>query len=167
MKIAILSDSHDNLVNLEKAIDYLNEQSIKRMIFCGDFCSPIPVKTQFSRFDGQIDAVFGNTEDRHLITKISLTEVKNLNIHGELAKLDIDDVKIAVTHYPEYAEAFAKTERFDLVCHGHTHTAREEMIGGTKLINPGEIMGFKEDARFVLFDTESGESETIFIRDIK
>jgi len=167
MKIAILSDSHDNLANLEKAINYLNEQNIKRMIFCGDFCSPIPVKTQFTRFNGKIDAVFSNTEDRHSITKLSLTEINNIIIHGELAKLEIEDLKIAVTHYPDYAEALAKTSDFGLVCHGHTHTAREEIVVDTKLINPGEIMGFKEDARFVVFDTDTKKSETIFIKDIR
>jgi len=166
MKIAILSDSHDNLANLEKAIDYLNKQDIKRMIFCGDFCSPIPVKTQFARFKGNIDAVFGNTEDRMTITKLSLTDIKNLNIHGELVELEIDNLKITATHYPEYAEALAKTDKFDLVCHGHTHTAREEMFKNTKLINPEEIMGFKEDARFAIFNTESKGVEFVFVREI-
>lgn len=166
MKIAILSDSHDNLKNLEKVINYLNEQSVTEMIFCGDFCSPIPVKTQFARFTGSINAVFGNTEDRNLITKLSLTEVKNLHIHGESAILELNGVKIAVTHYPEYAEAFAKTGEYDLVCHGHTHNAREELFGNTKLINPGELMGFKEDARFVIFDSESKEVNFVFVKNI-
>ncbi len=166
MKIAILSDSHDNLANLEKAIDYLNNKGIQQMIFCGDFCSPVPVKLHFARFTGQIDAVFGNTEDRMTITKLSLTEVKNLTIHGEMAELEIKGKRIAVTHYPRYAEGLASTGDYDLVCHGHTHQARQEQFKDTILLNPGEIMGFTEEPRFAIYDTETATVETIFVKDL-
>lgn len=166
MKIAILSDSHDALENLGKAIDYLNKEKITEMLFCGDFCSPIPVKKQYARYEGTINAVFGNTEDRFIITKLANTEFKHIIIHGESAELEIDGIKIAMTHYPEYAEGFAATGKYDLVVHGHTHEAREMQVGDTLLVNPGEIMGFNEEARFVVYDTETRKPETVFVKDI-
>ena len=166
MQIAILSDSHDNLENLEVAIDYLNEEKIEKMFFCGDFCSPVPVKLHFARFNGTIDAVFGNTEDRATIMQLSLTEVPNLHIHGELAEFEVDGLHVALTHYPKYAEALARTGDYDLVCHGHNHTHKIDQVDKTFLVNPGEILGAFQDPRFVIFDTDSEEFEVVFVKDL-
>lgn len=166
MQIAILSDSHDQLENLEKAINYLNEINVEEMIFCGDFCSPVPVKHHFSRFKGQIHSVFGNTEDRHLITQLSLTEVQSLKMYGEYADIKVSGLKVFITHYPAYAEAVFKNNNYDLVCYGHTHTARTVSTENSLLINPGEIAGFFEEPRFAILNTKTREVKTIFIKDI-
>ncbi|GAB4285077.1 MAG: metallophosphoesterase [Candidatus Dojkabacteria bacterium] len=166
MKVAIMSDSHDHLANLEKAIDYINLNNISEIIFCGDFCSAIPVKLHFSRFKGPIHAVFGNTEDRMTITKLSLTSVTNLKIYGELGEMELENLKFAFTHYPEYAEALANTGKYDYVCHGHTHEARQEKINSTILINPGEIMGVSEAPRFVVLDLNTRQLDIVLIEKI-
>jgi len=44
MLIGILSDIHDNLPNLQKALDQFSRRKIATLIFCGDFCSPIPAR---------------------------------------------------------------------------------------------------------------------------
>jgi len=36
MKIAVVSDTHDNLSNLRKAIDWIKSQNIKLILHCGD-----------------------------------------------------------------------------------------------------------------------------------
>ncbi len=166
MEIAILSDSHDQLSNLEKAVDFLNSKSIPEIIFCGDFCSPIPVKRHFARFNGKIHAVFGNTEDRATIMKLSLSEVKNLNIYGEFGEFSVQDTKIAITHYPEYGEALANTGKYNLVCNGHTHKEKQDTIGNTIFINPGEVAGFFGDAGFKIYNTNSKQITKILIKDL-
>jgi predicted phosphodiesterase len=40
MKIAILSDSHDDWGNLEKAVKIANDMSCKLLLFAGDLVSP-------------------------------------------------------------------------------------------------------------------------------
>lgn len=42
------------------------------------------------------------------------------------------------------------------VLHGHTHVARDEMIGGSRLINPGALYRVAK-ASVALLDTESGQ----------
>ena len=45
---------------------------------------------------------------------------------------------------------------YDLVCCGHDHTARDERVGESRLINPGELMGRLGPSTFARLDTESG-----------
>ena len=161
MKIAAMSDSHDQLDSLNKAIEIVEEKNIERILFCGDFCSPVPVKKCFADFSGKIDAVFGNTEDRMTITKLSLTDVKNLTIHGEHAELEIAGKRIAMTHYPLYGKSMAASGDYDFVFHGHNHTHSIEKIDQTHLINPGEIAGFFEQPRFVIVDLVTEKVEII------
>ena len=43
----------------------------------------------------------------------------------------------AVTHYPQDAEALARSGEYKLVVHGHTHVPRDEVMGECRIINPG------------------------------
>jgi len=43
---------------------------------------------------------------------------------GHEATLGLGGRKIFVTHMPHHGRAFACTGDYDLVCHGHSHTAR-------------------------------------------
>jgi len=48
MKIGILSDTHDDYENTNKAIDIFQENDVKAVIHAGDIISP-PVITEFYR----------------------------------------------------------------------------------------------------------------------
>jgi predicted phosphodiesterase len=66
--------------------------------------------------------------------------------HGQDAELRLGDRKIFVTHMPHHGQAFACTGNYDLVCHGHSHTAHVgtqiNVRGGyTWLVNPGSVAG--------------------------
>jgi predicted phosphodiesterase len=39
------------------------------------------------------------------------------------------------------------------VCYGHDHTANEEWIGETLLLNPGEVLGLKGRSSIAMVDT--------------
>ena len=40
MIIAVMSDSHDNIWNLRKALTIIKKQKAKMIIHCGDFIAP-------------------------------------------------------------------------------------------------------------------------------
>ena len=40
MKIGVLSDTHDNLVNIRKAVEIFSKNGVEAVIHAGDFCSP-------------------------------------------------------------------------------------------------------------------------------
>ena len=50
MKIAVLSDSHDNLANFKKAIFQIKKERIKFLIHCGDIFEPETVKEALKDF---------------------------------------------------------------------------------------------------------------------
>lgn len=159
MRVSIMSDIHDNISNLKKAIKISNENNVEQIIFCGDFCSPIPARI-FGEFKGDVHIVFGNGDgDPLTIQRFAYTEFPNLKIHGQYAELDINGKKIGVTHYPIYGRAMAKTGDYDSVFYGHSHDRAKERFGECLCLNPGEIMGWKGKASFAIYDTKTNTAE--------
>ena len=159
MKIAIISDSHDNLPNFKKAGSWLKREKVKLLIHCGDICAPIVLKESLRGFSGKVHVIFGNTDgDQYRITKIS-EEFPNIIVHGELGKIKVAGKKIAFVHFPEFARGLAATQKYDLVFYGHTHKPREERVGKCKLVNPGNVAGLFHKATFAVYNTETDKLE--------
>ncbi|HMQ51998.1 MAG TPA: metallophosphoesterase [Anaerolineae bacterium] len=162
MLIGVFSDVHDNLANLRKALDAFKLAGVESLIFCGDFCSPIPSRVMGAEFEGDIHVVFGNGDgDRFMIANIAKTQYPNLKLHGEYAELEFNGVKIAVTHYPFYAKALARTGDYRAVFSGHTHQQTEERIGDCLWLNPGEILGWQGPPTCAIYNTDSHTAEII------
>lgn len=131
MQIAIMSDSHDNIPNLEKALKYINEQGIKVIIHCGDLCAPVILtKVMMPNFSGQIHLVHGNVGDPDLLEEVAkkyqpshetLRPPGLVKVHGDRGEVEIEGKKIAFCHLPEEARQLAQTGEFDIVFYGHTH----------------------------------------------
>jgi len=157
MVIAIMSDSHDNIWNVRKALEMIQSHKAKLIIHCGDLVAPFTLK-ELAQFDGPVHWVLGNNDgDPYMLTRISLTELKNMEPHGFIGKLNLEGASIAFTHYEEMGYALAHTGEYDLVCCGHTHVYRMERIKNTTLLNPGDVMGKDGPGSFCLFDTASRE----------
>lgn len=163
MLIGILSDVHDNITNLEKALAAFRGKRVPVLIFCGDFCSPIPSRV-LGGYDGEVHCVFGNGDgDRFTIARFANTQFPNLKLHGEFAELTLDGAKIAVTHYPFYGQALARTGDYQVVFSGHTHELYQETFGDCLWLNPGEVMGWKGPATCAVYDTQTKKVEIIHI----
>ncbi len=157
MKIAIISDTHDNIENTEKAIEIFKQKKVSSIIHCGDFCAPF-MMIILDKAEIPIDCVFGNIDDRFGTTR-KADSSKNIKLHGDIAEIEIDNKKIAVTHFPNFADALAFTGKYDLVFHGHTHKKRDEKINNTLIVNPGTLAGINNPATFAIYDTETNEVE--------
>ncbi len=159
MKIAIISDTHDNVPNLEKALSWINKQGISLIIHCGDLCAPaILTKVLTPNFKGQIHLVHGNVGDPDLLEE-KAQDFPNVTVHGQTGKLALENKQIAFTHFPDKAKELAKTEKYDLVFYGHTHKPWEEKIGKTKLVNPGTLAGMFYKASFATYNTKTDKLE--------
>ena len=140
-KIAILSDSHDNIWNLEEALVQVNESGADVLVHLGDLVAPFIVAQLAQAFAGPIHIIQGNNDgDPRLQQQVAAT-FPHVTLHGIYAELTIDNRKIALIHYPEPARPIAHSGLFDLVCYGHNHIAHWEMVGACHLVNPGEVMG--------------------------
>jgi putative phosphoesterase len=159
MLVGVLSDIHDNLGNLEAALDVFRGRGIETLLFLGDFCSPIPSRVLGS-YSGVVHCVFGNGDgDRFAIR--GFADGGALRLHGEWAELELGGRSLAMTHYPFYARALARTGDYDAVFSGHTHERHGERIGDTLWLNPGEVLGWKGSASVAIWDTESNDFEFV------
>lgn len=161
MKIAVVSDSHDNLATAQKALEWARKQGIATLIHCGDVCSPAMLREMAGWFSGQIHLVFGNVDgDRQAMIDFKLANVK---IHGEFGETEEGGKKIAFCHKPEPARQAAAIQKYDLVFSGHTHQPWEEKIGRTRLVNPGTLAGMFNKATFAVYDTGTDKLDLILV----
>ena len=161
MLLGVFSDIHDNLIKLDVALQKFKEREITTLIFCGDFCSPIPARTM-GAFEGEVHCVFGNGDgDPFTISRFAASEFPNLKLHGQHAELKLDRARVAVTHYPLYGRALARTGDYHAVFSGHTHELHEEKIGDCLWLNPGEVMGWKGRATCAVYDTATNSAEIL------
>jgi putative phosphoesterase len=158
MKLAILSDIHDNIWNLRAALASLGEADA--LLYCGDLCSPFVIGLLGEGFLGKpIHVVFGNNDgDLYRIAGNAARQAQ-ITLHGELFQGEFDGKRVLANHYPDIALAIAAAGQHDLVCYGHNHLFAIERRGRTLTINPGALMGYepggKRDipATFVVYDT--------------
>lgn len=154
MKIAIMSDSHDNIWKIDQALEKVKDADV--LIHCGDLCSPFVIK-HLGDWAGErpVYIVWGNNDgDRQMITS-NAEKYAYITLCGEYARLELDGVRVFVSHYPEIAESVADSGDYDLVCYGHDHTRAKKKIGKTVLLNPGEIMGLNGTSTLAVFDTKT------------
>ncbi len=153
MKLALISDTHDHVHNLQRALPAL--QQADAILHCGDICSPFTLKRLAEGVQGKpVHVVWGNNDgDRRMLAVIA-AQAGNVILHGEFADFEIEGFRIAMSHYPEVARAVAASQQHDLVCYGHDHQAFEGRVGATLLVNPGELAGVLTGrATWVLLDT--------------
>jgi putative phosphoesterase len=152
-KIAVFSDSHDHLQNLQTALLAANEAGAEILIHCGDLCAPFVLRTLSRDFSGPIHIVFGNNDaDGRLLQTVAESN-PHVTLHGIYAEIEAGGRWIAVIHYPEPARRIAQSGQLDLVCYGHDHTQLLERVGGAWLLNPGELMGMRSTPSWALYDT--------------
>ncbi len=137
MLIGILSDTHDNLPQLRKAVDLFIGRRVGHVIHAGDFTSPFTFRILKDLTCG-FTGIFGNNDgDRLLLKKRSEGMV-----FRQPHIMELDGRKIVVIHEHHTAEALADSGHYDVVIYGHTHEPDNRMRGKTLLINPGETGGW-------------------------
>ena len=163
MRIAILSDIHDHVWNLDAALAHLKPLA-DQLICCGDLCSPFILDQLARGFAGPIHIVFGNNDADLFRITAKTTQHPHVRLRGEFFEDDFDGRRIAVNHFDHIALAIARGERHDAVFYGHNHIHRAEHFGSTLALNPGSIMGCQFDATarrtdvaatFALYETTS------------
>jgi putative phosphoesterase len=156
MKIAVLSDSHDNLWKLDAAAAEIASADV--VIHCGDLCSPFMVRRLGQLAAGKpVHIVWGNNDGDTFEIGHAAAGFPSVSLHGQLAEIGLAEVRVAVNHYPQIARGLARSGLYDLVCYGHDHQRFEGTEGNCVLLNPGELMGMKGVSTLAVFDTTSRE----------
>ena len=166
MKLAVLSDTHDHMENISKAVSIINNSNVEGLIHLGDYISPFTFRA-FDDLNEEIKenfyGVWGNNDG----DRVNLA--KNLGQICEFVGVDLisefDGKKIYATHIlsEEVVNALAKSREFDIILYGHTHASTIKKLENESLIvNPGELCGYlSEEPSFAILDTATMHARLI------
>jgi uncharacterized protein len=163
MIIGAISDSHDNLPQIERAIQLLNEQKVELVLHAGDYVSPFTI-AHFKKLNCNFIGVFGNNDGDHQLLTKRFQETTNCVIRDRFTQITIDDYRIALLHgdETELLNTLIATGYFNAIVHGHSHHKGTQQKDKTLDINPGELCGYLTGkSSFALLDTEKNEAKII------
>jgi len=152
MKIGILSDSHDQMTQLEKAVERFHREDVAWVLHAGDFVSPIAA-TPLGALRVPFLGVFGNCDGDRLYLTERFRDIGDL--HAGPHEFEIEGTRIVLMHEPSTIDALAASRYFDLVIYGHTHRI-DVRVDKALVVNPGECCGLLSGrATVAVVDTEA------------
>jgi len=175
MKIGIISDTHDYLIGVEKAIKIFQKEKVDLIIHCGDWVSPFVPQFIYSlkpKLTIPIKSVFGNNEGDHFCF-FQRKEKENwlIDFYKEAFELEIDQKKIIVYHGSNkiITKSLIESSLYDVVFTGHTHQVLIEKIEKTLHVNPGSAAGYcqgriTKNQTIALYNSKSNSAEIIKIK---
>lgn len=165
MLIGVISDTHDNAVNLKKAVNFFNNQKVKLVICCGDWVSPF-MPEHCKNLNARIISVFGNNEGDKFRFFKRYGNNKKIEFYDKCVELKLDGRMIMAYHGDEVPllDALIKCGKYDAVFSGHTHLPLIRRHGKTLHLNPGSpagLVGPKITKKFTiaLYDTKTNEAK--------
>lgn len=144
--IAIISDTHDNLPNLNYALNILHDEGIDTVIHCGDMTSP---DTAYHFYGFRVIHTTGNGDHANGEIRRILMELNSENFSGPVFEGNIYGFDMAAVHghVPGSIHGLAASKKYQYVLHGHTHRRKEEKLDNCTIINPGALGGAKREMR--------------------
>jgi putative phosphoesterase len=149
MRIGVLSDTHSNISNLLRALQLFRAEGISQLVHCGDMADVLTAR-QMSEFD--VIYVNGNMDDSaDAVSHVVWSLNPRNEVPGDVFEGELGGVRIAATHghLGQKLDRLIRSRRYKFVFHGHTHRKRDEMIGKTRVINPGALGGARYEPRTV------------------
>jgi putative phosphoesterase len=156
MKLAIISDIHDNLVNLKKCLNWCEQEKIGQLICLGDVTNGETLRLISEKFKNKIYLVRGNLE---IYDEQETRLYANVEYCGRIGRAEIGNKKIGLCHEPYLIEEVIKSGKCDLIFYGHTHKPWEMKKRGIKCFNPGTLGGVFTKATFAVWNAENNDLE--------
>lgn len=163
MRIGIISDTHDHIPNINKAIDIFNKEKVDLVIHAGDIVSPFIAPKCFKNLNCPLKMVFGNNDGDLLFLTKKFDEI-GVKIEREFLNLELEGKKIIVFHtiHDAILNSMIKSQEFSLIICGHSHEKLIEKEGSCLLVNPGECCGYLTGKPTIaIADLENLEAEII------
>jgi uncharacterized protein len=172
MKIGTISDTHDDIENVRRAIDIFNKEQVQYVIHAGDYVFP-GIVMEFKNLNARLIGVLGNNDgERGKLLKAFL-EVGG-ELKGELGELHVNDLKIGVYHgtSAEIKAMLIESGRYNTIVCGHTHKKEpaDASMGNysndtsTLVLNPGtghkkteSLTGAFVEGGVIILDTQTRE----------
>jgi putative phosphoesterase len=137
VRIAVVSDTHNNLANVQRIVELVNAAGVERVVHTGDITQAKTLEV-LARLHAPLVGVYGNNDERETLAPLAAQLAMQL-VDGALS-FHAGGRRVGVIHDPYEIDA-ALLANHDLVLHGHNHRLVLERRGGALLFNPGECAG--------------------------
>ena len=137
--IGVMSDSHDNLDAIKKAVRFFVRARCELILHAGDFIAPFAAR-ELGPLSCPTKAVFGNCDgEKRGLTKafLSLGEIDE-----EPFVFSYAEKAILLTHTHFANEKHIQSGKYNAVVYGHTHKPDIRKYDGVLVVNPGETGGW-------------------------
>jgi len=152
--LVVLSDIHDNLVNLDKALTWAQDKQAQALLILGDLTNSDTLAHLAKHWTKTIYLVQGNCDLYDSTEPSHYPQIKNLGRQGGV--ITIESVKIGLCHEPQLLIGLLPDQP-DIVFYGHTHVPWEEQKLGIRFVNPGNVAGVRNEASFASYQPDTNE----------
>jgi len=129
MKIGIISDTHDDIENVQKAIEIFNVERVQYVIHAGDYIFPGIVK-EFEKLNSKLIGVLGNNDGEKVHLLKNFLDIGG-DLKGELAEIELDGLRFGV-----YMEHLKKLKNNLLITANIIFSYVDILIGENYLMMP-------------------------------
>jgi putative phosphoesterase len=189
LKIGIISDTHDDVENVQSAIEIFNTEKVTHVIHAGDYIFP-GIVLEFKKLDAKLMGVLGNNDGERVHLLKNFLSI-GAELKGELGEVELDGVIFGIYHGTDeqIKNKLVDSGKYDVIVTGHTHriempsvhstinTKDEKQDGNKKIhingsqtlvLNPGTahtkvdtISGAFKEGGIIIFDTETMDYEFV------
>lgn len=157
MKIGLLSDSHDDMEAIARAVALFNQEAVVQVLHAGDIVSPFTFEI-FRGLRAPLGGVYGNNDGDRLL----LRERSAGALHVQPHFVTLDGMRGVIVHEPALVKSLARSGDFDVVIYGHTHVPDNHREGPALVLNPGKAARLnKGRSTAAVLDTETREARIV------
>jgi len=137
MRIALVSDTHNDQDKIKQALARLQQEQITTVLHAGDVTSARILRL-FKAFD--VWVARGNM-DHDPALDATAHELFGPQRLAAIHKITLAGHTLALIHNGESAAGreLIRSRDYDYVIHGHSHHPGDETFAGTRAINPGAL----------------------------
>ncbi len=154
MFFGVISDSHDRLPAIDRALALFRERGVEAVVHPGDVISPFAAKRLLA-WEGPLHVVYGNNDGERAGLKELLPQITD----GPMV-VELGGRRVLVHHFVEWCTP-SDIEAADIVVTGHSHEVVNQLEGGKLLLNPGESCGWVTGRSTVAIVDTGGPSAEI------
>ncbi|HUV33525.1 MAG TPA: metallophosphoesterase [Candidatus Desulfaltia sp.] len=163
MIIGLVSDTHDNIHAIDKAVRRFNEEGVGLVLHGGDYIAMFTAR-HFQPLEAPLIGVYGNNCAERDNLKKTYGEF-GAEIRGFFAEVEVDGLRVALIHGHRQEDADkAYRGGYHVIVRGHTHRASVAEEGGILVVNPGEACGYVTGRSTIAF--LDAERRTAWLADL-
>lgn len=161
MKVGVISDTHDRLPTLRRAVALFKRLKVEAVFHAGDYVAPFAAKLLTPDELGvPLYGIYGNNDGERKGLKAVLPDLQDGPLTVRLAGRTI-----VMHHFIDWLTP-ADIAPADVVISGHNHEASVETRDGKLYLNPGECCGWLTDRCTVaLLDLATLEAQVIEVHE--